>query len=535
MIQQPGQNQNVVYQNYAVPVVQNQVIANNNQLQYQQQQFALQKAQQRNQIQNNPQLQKGQNVHHHYNNQILNPQVIQQQQNYQNMQNIQRVQQVKQHQNPQTYHNVQIPQTINNKQVIMGANGPKTYIQPPIQNAVNQHRKTHNPTMLKNPQNPTIIQNAQNPTMINNLPNQTIIQNVQMQPTVKVQNPTILKNTKQIPNQVPMNVVKQQLNASHLNLGQTPTLEPVAKEQLQHIQLEQKNKHKHHQHHHQQEPQTKQQNPPINQAENLQNTIMPVPMPNQAQQPNPNTNITKKSATFMTVRSLANLPYNQYPVAEYSKEPYFNISGYASNSYNGKIKTYNEDMLTVKINCQKSIQTEKEVAVKQLPNISFFGVFDGHGGDKCSKFLKKNMHEILFKTKKCVINEPVEAIRESFQTAENEFKKVAIQNGKLVDKSGSCAVIALIINDIIYAINLGDSRALYSSNGGKEFYQITRDHKPNDVKEKTRIEKNGGKVRYANFRIVNGVEVTYTEKEVGKNFVFPYRLYPCGLAVSLII
>ena len=144
------------------------------------------------------------------------------------------------------------------------------------------------------------------------------------------------------------------------------------------------------------------------------------------------------------------------------------------------------------------------------------------------------MHEILFKTKKCVIKEPIEAIRESFQTAENEFKKVAIQNGKLVDKSGSCAVIALIINDILYAINLGDSRALYSCNGGKEFYQITRDHKPNDAKEKTRIEKNGGKVRYANFRIVNGVEVTYTEKEVGKNFVFPYRLYPCGLAVSLI-
>ena len=109
---------------------------------------------------------------------------------------------------------------------------------------------------------------------------------------------------------------------------------------------------------------------------------------------------------------------------------------------------------------------------------------------------------------------------------------MAVINGKLVDKSGSCATIALIIDNILYSINLGDSRALYSRDGGKEFYQITRDHKPNDDIERKRIEKYGGKVYYANKTVVNGVEVTLKEEDFGKGFTFPYRLLPSGLAVS---
>ena len=58
--------------------------------------------------------------------------------------------------------------------------------------------------------------------------------------------------------------------------------------------------------------------------------------------------------------------------------------------------------------------------------------------------------------------------------------------------------VTLKIGDILYAINLGDSRGLYSRDGGKEFYQLTRDHKPNDPKEKARIEKDVIKL---NFRV----------------------------------
>jgi hypothetical protein len=237
----------------------------------------------------------------------------------------------------------------------------------------------------------------------------------------------------------------------------------------------------------------------------------------------------KKTASFMTVNSLAGLPYKNYPQVEFSTKPFLNISGYGSNSYNGKIKNYNEDKIKIQYKVSKNYFAADGKEYQAF--ISYFGVFDGHGGENCSKFLKKNLDTILFQQTMFPHN-VVESVRETFSTAERSFKQFAVQNGKLVDKSGSCACIALIINNVLYAINLGDSRALYSKDGGKEYYQITRDHKPNDPKERTRIEKAGGKVYYANKTYVNGVEVTLKEEQFGPGFTFPYRLAPSGLAVS---
>ena len=239
---------------------------------------------------------------------------------------------------------------------------------------------------------------------------------------------------------------------------------------------------------------------------------------------------TQKSATFMTVNSLAVLPYNNYPIAEFSTKPFHNISGYGSNSYSGINKNYNEDKVKTQYKVEK-IYTINGKEYKAL--ISYFGIFDGHGGDLCSKFLKKNLDTILFQ-QTMFPNNVVESVRETFKTAESKFKQMAVQGTRLVDKSGSCAVIALIINDVLYSINLGDSRGLYSRDGGNEYYQITRDHKPNDPKEQARIERAGGKVYYANKVMVNGMEVTLREEQYGPGFKFPYRLSPGGLAVRFL-
>ena len=119
--------------------------------------------------------------------------------------------------------------------------------------------------------------------------------------------------------------------------------------------------------------------------------------------------------------------------------------------------------------------------------------------------------------------------------AENEFYKKAYdpQRNVLLDRSGSCALIILILNDMLYAINLGDCRALISSDSGANLLQITRDHKPNDPIEKRRIEKYGAKVYYANKVNLNGKEVELKEKDYGEGFTFPYRISPGGIAVSI--
>ena len=237
----------------------------------------------------------------------------------------------------------------------------------------------------------------------------------------------------------------------------------------------------------------------------------------------------KSSGNLMSLNDLAKLEYKNYPVVEFSQKPFLNISGYAYNSYHGTRKSYNEDMIKVRYNLEKNYVDTNNKNYKAF--ISYFAVFDGHGGDGCCKFLKEYLDEYLFNLQFFPIN-VVESIREAFSTVEEQFRKKAIQNGVLFDKSGSCAVIALIINNVLYIINLGDSRALYSRDGGKQLYQITRDHKPNDPKEKVRIEKAGGKVYYDNEAIINGVKVKLKEEQFGPGFKLPYRLHPSGLAVS---
>ena len=394
----------------------------------------------------------------------------------------------------------------------------------PRQVILNQNLQINQPHLqnIQNAQQLQQIRNSnliiQNPSTINFVPNQVILGNevrktyTPGQLKLTLNNPTITPNPIVLQNVQQINPVQEQLlknqrvvTASYMNVNQSPVLSNRSRLTIQQ---------------------------PLN--ENLNNLVY-VPIPNINQNNNQDQNaknsLFKKSATLMTVKSLANLPYNEYPRAEFSTKPFFNISGFGSNSYNGKIKSYNEDMAKIIVNYQKNINPTDQLFA---PNISYFGIFDGHGGDKCSKFLKKNLDSILFNTP-TFPNNPIESIRLAFLGAESEFSRVAIQNGNLVDKSGSCALIALIINDILYAINLGDSRALYSRDGGKEFFQITRDHKPNDEKERRRIEKNGGKVYYANKTVVNGIEVTLKEEQFGKGFTFPYRLEPSGLAVSYFI
>ena len=239
-----------------------------------------------------------------------------------------------------------------------------------------------------------------------------------------------------------------------------------------------------------------------------------------------------RTPTLMPVNVLSSLPYSKYSQAEYSQQPFYNISAYGFNSYSGTVKGYNEDTTKVILNYPKDLIVNNK---KTSPHISYFGVFDGHGGDACSNFLKDNLDSFIFNSKYFPA-QPIQAIKDGFIAAENAFMKQAVdEKSNKIDKSGSCACVCLIINDTLYAINLGDSRALLSSNNGQTLRQITRDHKPNDPIEKERIENAGGQVYYANKIIVDGAPVVLKESDYGEGFTFPYRINPGGMSVSFIL
>ena len=195
--------------------------------------------------------------------------------------------------------------------------------------------------------------------------------------------------------------------------------------------------------------------------------------------------------------------YPNYSQCSYSQKQIGLVKSFAYNSYKGLTKPNNEDRVIV----VSPIQKPHKTIHRTWPKMSYFGVFDGHGGETCSEYLKNNYLNILIENK----NFPFDiktAIIESFEKAEEEIYNQN-KNKKLeeIDPSGSCALVAIITENKIYIGNIGDSRAIMSLNNGSKVKQLTNDHKPNNIKEYERIIKNGGKVY---------VDDDYTEDEHGK-------------------
>ena len=55
-------------------------------------------------------------------------------------------------------------------------------------------------------------------------------------------------------------------------------------------------------------------------------------------------------------------------------------------------------------------------------------------------------------------------------------------------------ILLLKKDNICYTANVGDSRAIMSSDGGKVIQLMSVDHKPEEEEEKKRVIRNGGKV-----------------------------------------
>lgn len=84
---------------------------------------------------------------------------------------------------------------------------------------------------------------------------------------------------------------------------------------------------------------------------------------------------------------------SKYENAKFSNKSYGVISSYGANTNPGQIRTYNEDRVSIILNVIKPNSRKNEV----WPKVSFFGIYDGHGGNKCSDFLKENLHHYVCK------------------------------------------------------------------------------------------------------------------------------------------
>lgn len=133
------------------------------------------------------------------------------------------------------------------------------------------------------------------------------------------------------------------------------------------------------------------------------------------------------------------------------------VKAYAANTNQGLVRNYNEDRVAIIFNILKPASKEKE----PWPKCSFFGVYDGHGGSVCADYLRDNLHQFVIKEPSFPWN-PREALKKGFENAEKRFLELAQVDGEITEKSGSCAVVILVVEEMCFIANLGDSRAVLS-------------------------------------------------------------------------
>ena len=191
---------------------------------------------------------------------------------------------------------------------------------------------------------------------------------------------------------------------------------------------------------------------------------------------------------------------------EFSKDDI--IKGYAFNSSMGNIRDYNEDTITA---------TKIILEGQNDKNTFFFAVYDGHGGNGCSLYLKENLHHYIKNFSKDSINEAINLVEENF------IKNEALnEKGEIKDPSGSCGIIALIQQNKLIIANVGDSRLVLFKKSALFF--STEDHKPGSPSEKSRIEKAGGTIYQT--------PSLFPLHQNGKEIETPWRVLPGRLSVS---
>jgi len=139
------------------------------------------------------------------------------------------------------------------------------------------------------------------------------------------------------------------------------------------------------------------------------------------------------------------------------------------------------------------------LSLENHKNSAFFGIFDGHSGSLCSKYIAQTLPKKI--DEKVTDFKDEKLIREIVMEADQDFLDADEFRNK-DDGSAGIFTLASCNDDNTYTLvngNIGDSRiVLYKKlQDGFEIVACTQDHKPTNEAERKRIEAAGGCVQMA--------------------------------------
>lgn len=159
--------------------------------------------------------------------------------------------------------------------------------------------------------------------------------------------------------------------------------------------------------------------------------------------------------------------------------------GIAICSEQGK-RPYQEDEISVQLHLTLNIQDSN------LLETHFFGLFDGHAGGKCSKFIANILPNVLLYDES-FNKDLVIALKNAFHYANSQFLMVA---EKYHLQDGSTGLVVVIRNGEMYIANVGDCRCVLISSldGNITYLPLSKDQKPTNPEEEKRILELGGRI-----------------------------------------
>jgi serine/threonine protein phosphatase PrpC len=167
--------------------------------------------------------------------------------------------------------------------------------------------------------------------------------------------------------------------------------------------------------------------------------------------------------------------------------------------------------------CRKGLKPESpnqdSWSILKLSDFSLYGVFDGHGqkGHDVSNFVKENMPKLVIRDQRFKTDDMMPMLADIYKRTQSMI--TTCDRMKKLNAQLSGTTCTFVIHDHsknkLTVSHVADSTCVMGTfeNESKSKLKgepLTKDHKPNDPKEKKRIEANGGRVvfdGYANHRI----------------------------------
>ncbi|XP_003737336.1 protein phosphatase 1L [Galendromus occidentalis] len=142
-------------------------------------------------------------------------------------------------------------------------------------------------------------------------------------------------------------------------------------------------------------------------------------------------------------------------------------------------------------------------------HLYLYGIFDGHGGETAAEYAQKKLFPaIVDRIRKprsdIEIIQIQDTLRQEILKLDENFVK---ESKKSKNYSGTTCLVAVVFRDTLIVANVGDSRGVMATDNGRTV-PLSFDHKPQQLKERKRIEDAGGFISFNGVWRVAGILAT---------------------------